>query len=156
MAGQDVKGKLKTAGVDKIVSIKVKEKENKNKIAVLYAEGEIRDEDSSSPFSADEQVISEEMANKLRKLKDDDDVKAVVFRVNSPGGSAYISEQIWKEVVELNALNEFQQRAHDEIVQSFREKNVCDHIHGLSHNPLNILLRQFFINRAILFYGKIP
>lgn len=63
MAGQDVKGKLKTAGVDKIVSIKVKEKENKNKIAVLYAEGEIRDEDSSSPFSADEQVISEEMAN---------------------------------------------------------------------------------------------
>ena len=102
MAGQDVKGKLKTAGVDKIVSIKVKEKENKNKIAVLYAEGEIRDEDSS-PFSADEQVISEEMANKLRKLKDDDDVKAVVFRVNSPGGSAYISEQIWKEVVELKA-----------------------------------------------------
>jgi len=98
MAGQDVKGKLKTAGVDKIVSIKVKEKENKNKIAVLYAEGEIRDEDSSSPFSADEQVISEEMAN-----KDDDDVKAVVFRVNSPGGSAYISEQIWKEVVELKA-----------------------------------------------------
>ena len=97
MAGQDVKGKLKTAGVDKIVSIKVKEKENKNKIAVLYAEGEIRDEDSSSPFSADEQVISEEMANKLRKLKD------VVFRVNSPGGSAYISEQIWKEVVELKA-----------------------------------------------------
>lgn len=66
----------------------------------MYAEGEIRDEDSSSPFSADEQVISEEMANKLRKLKDDDDVKAVVFRVNSPGGSAYISEQIWKEVVE--------------------------------------------------------
>ena len=100
MAGQDVKGKLKTAGVDKIVSIKVKEKDSGNKIAVLYAEGEIRDDDSSSPFSADEQVISEEMA---RKLKDDDDVKAVVFRVNSPGGSAYISEQIWKEVVELKA-----------------------------------------------------
>lgn len=102
MAGQDVKGKLKTAGVDKVVSIKVKEKESKNKIAVLYAEGEIRDEESSS-FSTDEQVISEEMAKKLRKLKDDDDVKAVVFRVNSPGGSAYISEQIWKEVVELKA-----------------------------------------------------
>lgn len=102
MAGQDVKGKLKTAGVDKVASIKVKEKDSGNKIAVLYAEGEIRDDDSS-PFSADEQVISEEMANKLRKLKDDDDVKAVVFRVNSPGGSAYISEQIWKEVVELKA-----------------------------------------------------
>lgn len=70
MAGQDVKGKLKTAMVsDKVASIKVKEKDSGNKIAVLYAEGEIRDDDSSSPFSADEQVISEEMANKLRKLK---------------------------------------------------------------------------------------
>ena len=38
----------------------------------------------------------------------------------------------------------------------FREKNICDHIHSLSHNPLNILLRQFFIDRAVLFYGKIP
>lgn len=102
MAGQDVKGKLKTAGVDKVASIKVKEKDSKNKIAILYAEGSIM-EDNSSPFSADEQVISEEMAKKLRKLKDDEDVKAVVFRVNSPGGSAYISEQIWKEVVELKA-----------------------------------------------------
>ena len=46
----------------------------------------------SSPFSADEQVISEEMANKLRKLKDDDDVKSRSLScVNSPGGSAYIS-----------------------------------------------------------------
>ena len=36
-----------------------------------------------------------------------------------------------KEVVELNALNEFQQRAHDEIVQSFQEKNVCL-LHGVT------------------------
>ncbi|WP_459187902.1 signal peptide peptidase SppA [Parabacteroides sp. APC149_11_2_Y6] len=103
MAGQDADGKLKTADVDKVASIKVKEKENKDKITVLYAEGEIREDESSSPFGADEQVISEEMAKKLRKLKDDDNVKAVVFRVNSPGGSAYLSEQIWKEVVELKA-----------------------------------------------------
>ena len=45
--------------------------------------------------------ISEKMADELRKLADDEDVKAVVFRVNSPGGSAYISEQIWKAVTEL-------------------------------------------------------
>ena len=38
------------------------------------------------------------------KLKDDEDVKAVVFRVNSPGGSAYISDQIWKQVVELKKV----------------------------------------------------
>ena len=41
------------------------------------------------------------MADELIKLKNNDDVKAVVFRVNSPGGSAYISEQIWRQVVEL-------------------------------------------------------
>lgn len=103
LAGQDLTGKLKTANIDKIASIAVKEKDSKNKIAVLYAEGEIRDDDSSSPLSMDKKVISENMAKQLRKLKENDDVKAVVFRVNSPGGSAYISEQIWKEVVELKA-----------------------------------------------------
>lgn len=104
LAGQDVKGKLKTAGVDKVSMIEVKTKESENKIAVLYAEGEIKEEESSSPFSAGDKVISEKMAKELRKLKEDEDVKAVVFRVNSPGGSAYISEQIWKEVAELKAV----------------------------------------------------
>lgn len=103
LAGQNTNGKLKTAGVDKIASIAEKAKDSKNKIAILYAEGEIRDDDSSSPFSVNDKIISEKMAKELRKLKDDDNVKAVVFRVNSPGGSAYISEQIWKEVAELKA-----------------------------------------------------
>lgn len=104
MAGQDEKGKLKTAGIDKVVSIVEKTKDHKDKIAVLYAEGQIREDDSSSPLEMNDQVISEKMAKELRKLKDDEHVKAVVFRVNSPGGSAYISEQIWKEVVELKAV----------------------------------------------------
>ncbi len=102
MAGQDVDNKLKTANVKKMVSIKQKEKKSDNKIAVLYAEGTIVDEaSSSSPLSGEAAVITEEMAKKLRKLKEDEDVKAVVFRVNSPGGSAYVSEQIWKGVVDL-------------------------------------------------------
>lgn len=104
MAGQAMDEKLKCASVSKVSSIKVTEKVSKDKIAVLYAEGEIREEASSAnPLNPDEQLITEEMTTKLRKLKDDDDVKAVVFRVNSPGGSAYISEQIWKEVVELKS-----------------------------------------------------
>ena len=41
------------------------------------------------------------MCKGLRKLRDNDDVKAVVLRVNSPGGSAYGSDQIWREVVRL-------------------------------------------------------
>lgn len=85
-----------------MLAIPEKTKESSNKIAVLYAEGEIR-EKSNSAMSMDEAVISEDMAEELRKLAKDDDVKAVVFRVNSPGGSAYISEQIWKEVVDLKA-----------------------------------------------------
>lgn len=45
------------------------------------------------------------MCKDLRKLRDNDDVKAVVLRVNSPGGSAYGSDQIWREVVRLKEKN---------------------------------------------------
>lgn len=103
LAGLSEKDKLKTAGVDKMVTIADKTKEKKEKIAVLYAEGVIR-EDNSSPMNMNVKTISEKMATELRKLKEDEDVKAVVFRVNSPGGSAYISEQIWKQVVDLKAV----------------------------------------------------
>lgn len=102
MAGQSLDDKMVSADVKKMLAIPEKTKESSNKIAVLYAEGEIR-EKSNSAMSMDEAVISEDMAEELRKLAKDDDVKAVVFRVNSPGGSAYISEQIWKEVVDLKA-----------------------------------------------------
>lgn len=104
MAGQEGKDKLKTAGVDKVASILEKTADKKDKIAILYAEGEIKEDENASPFNMDEKVISENMARELRKLKEDESVKAVVFRVNSPGGSAYISEQIWKDVMELKAV----------------------------------------------------
>lgn len=71
-----------------------------NIVAVYYAVGEI---DGTSYFSmgSDEGINSEKVIKDLRKLKDDDDVKAVVFRVNSPGGSAYGSEQIWYAISQL-------------------------------------------------------
>jgi protease-4 len=65
---------------------------------VLYAEGEISS--VSASYSADS-GITEKLAKELKKLQDDENVKAVVLRVNSPGGSAYVSEQIWRQVVEL-------------------------------------------------------
>ena len=71
----------------------------KNKIAVYYAFGEI--DGSTSSF---EGINSKEVIKELRKLREDDDVKAVVLRVNSPGGSAYGSEQIWREVTLLKAV----------------------------------------------------
>ena len=45
-----------------------------------------------------EGIHSEQVILDLRRLREDDNVKAVVMRVNSPGGSAYGSEQIWREV----------------------------------------------------------
>lgn len=94
---------LKTAGYDKVSTIINKEKDKKDRIAVLYAEGEIKESTDPSPFNQ-EKAITENIATELIKLKNDNNVKAVVLRVNSPGGSAYISEQIWKQVVELKKV----------------------------------------------------
>lgn len=82
--------------------VNVKNAPNKYKegeIAVYYASGEIG---STLSFSAGSEIIDQKTVCKdLRRLRENEDVKAVVFRVNSPGGSAYDSEQIWKEIIEL-------------------------------------------------------
>ena len=98
LAGQ-TGDKLKTAGLNKMKSIKEPPRTNKDEIAILYAEGEIMNEALSSVYGS--KLITEEMVDELAKLRKDRRVKAVVFRVNSPGGSAYVSEQIWKEITEL-------------------------------------------------------
>lgn len=66
---------------------------SKNKIAIVYAEGEIVDGSGTSS-----QIGSDRLAKELRKLRLDEKVKAVVLRVNSPGGSATASEVIGREV----------------------------------------------------------
>ena len=70
-----------------------------NIIAVYYASGEITDYPGST--TSEEGIVGSKVIRDLRKLKDNDDVKAVVLRVNSPGGSAFASEQIWYAVKEL-------------------------------------------------------
>ena len=72
---------------------------DKSKVAVFYAFGEI----DGSASTLDEGINSKKVIKELRELREDDDVKAVVLRVNSPGGSAYGSEQIWREVTLLKA-----------------------------------------------------
>lgn len=69
-------------------------------IAVYYAEGGIDDASSSQDENA---IHAPLVCDDLRALAEDDDVKAVVLRVNSPGGSAFGSEQIWHEVMNLKA-----------------------------------------------------
>jgi protease-4 len=73
-----------------------------NIIAVYYAVGEIVDA-AGNDINGDESIVGNKVIRDLRKLKEDKDVKAVVLRVNSPGGSAFASEQIWKAVSELKA-----------------------------------------------------
>ncbi|MEG3897486.1 MULTISPECIES: signal peptide peptidase SppA [unclassified Microcoleus] len=68
--------------------------DKKNQIAVLYAEGEIVDGEGGPT-----QVGGDRIAEELRKIREDDGVKAVVLRVNSPGGSATAAEVIGREVV---------------------------------------------------------
>jgi protease IV len=71
-----------------------KGKSASRKVAVLYAEGEIVGGEGSAG-----QIGGDRFAQQLRELREDDDVKAVVLRVNSPGGSATASEIIQREVV---------------------------------------------------------
>ena len=70
-------------------------------IAVLYAVGEI--DGGSSMATTDEGIVSDKLCETIYQLKDDDNVKGMVFRVNSPGGSAFGSEQIWKAIMDFKA-----------------------------------------------------
>lgn len=74
-----------------------------NKIAVVYAEGNIVDgrPASDNPFATQSKLIDQRIADKLHELADDDDINAVVLRVNSGGGSASQSELICREVIRL-------------------------------------------------------
>ncbi len=68
-------------------------KTSKNKIAVIYAEGQI------IYGEGDEKNVGQGIINKsLKKAREDDKIKAIVLRINSPGGSALASELIWREV----------------------------------------------------------
>ena len=65
-----------------------------NRIAVILAEGEIVD------GNADGAISSEKFAEEIRKARKDDNIKAIVLRVNSPGGSILASDVIWREMAE--------------------------------------------------------
>lgn len=72
----------------KMTNVERAENKATDKVAVLYAEGQIVDEGA-------EGIVEGKILKTIKKIYKDDNVKAVVFRVNSPGGSADASEQIW-------------------------------------------------------------
>lgn len=100
LAGLAEEDNLQTLSLDEMTRVKSVTPKSKTRdvVAVYYAYGEI---DNSSSYN--EGINSEKVAKDLRDLRKDKNVKAVVLRVNSPGGSAYGSEQIWREVTLLKA-----------------------------------------------------
>ena len=78
-------------------------KEEGDKVAVYYAYGEIIDSETGDMLQQEHNIVANTVCKDLEALMNDDDVKAVVLRVNSPGGSAYASEQIWHSVSQLKA-----------------------------------------------------
>lgn len=78
----------------KAESKNVKQRRSKNKIAVVYADGEIVDGQSGA-----QRVGGDSLAKQMRQIRQDEDVKAVVIRINSPGGSVTGSEKIQREVL---------------------------------------------------------
>lgn len=74
-----------------------------DEIAVYYAFGSIVDTAPDGVGATDSYIVGDKVVKDLQELGDDDDVKAVVVRVNSGGGSAYASEQIWHAMTLLKA-----------------------------------------------------
>ncbi len=73
----------------------------RNKIAIIYAEGAIDDGTSTGGIN------SEKLSRTIRQARRDSSIKAIVMRVNSPGGSGLGSEIIWREVVEAKSVKPF-------------------------------------------------
>ncbi|SIO13350.1 signal peptide peptidase SppA [Algoriphagus halophilus] len=79
-------------------TVKSKNITSRNRIAVILAEGEIVSGDAEGVISSDK------FAKEIRKARKDDNIKAIVLRVNSPGGSVLASEVIWREMVEAKRV----------------------------------------------------
>ena len=100
ISGREPDESLSTLSLDEMKNVKRNTPKDKsgNIIAIYYAFGEIDDTNSS-----EEGIHAQKVIKDLRKLREDETIQAVVLRVNSPGGSAYGSEQIWHEVELLKA-----------------------------------------------------
>ncbi|HHW60131.1 MAG: signal peptide peptidase SppA [Bacteroidales bacterium] len=98
----DIGNRVKPITIGKYIdqnkaNIKI-DKKTINKIAIVFAEGEIM-----MKGSLDGKITAEKMVPLLRKLAEDDNVKAVVLRINSPGGDAVASDVIWHELMNIRS-----------------------------------------------------
>ncbi|WEK18200.1 MAG: signal peptide peptidase SppA [Candidatus Pedobacter colombiensis] len=96
LSEKDKKSNLTTVTINEYARSVAEEPDNsaKNKVAVIYANGDITGGEGS-----DTKIGSERISRTIRKARLDSSIKAVVLRVNSPGGSALASDVIWREIV---------------------------------------------------------
>ena len=94
---------LRTISIDEYTDVKPEEQSNsEQKIAVIYALGEI-----SNTGGNESSIGAENITEALRKAREDNTIKAVVMRVNSPGGDAMVSDLIWREAELTKAQKPF-------------------------------------------------
>lgn len=74
-----------------------------DEIAIYYASGSIVQSNIGGMFNQERQIVATDVCKDLETLKDDNNVKAVVIRINSGGGDAFASEQLWHQVMALKA-----------------------------------------------------
>jgi protease-4 len=102
MLEADEKDKVNQLTLADMEGVKGKKQEG-DQVAVYYAYGEIVDSETGGLTSSGHNIVANTVCKDLERLAKDDGVKAVVLRVNSPGGSAYASEQIWRSVMNIKA-----------------------------------------------------
>ncbi|UKT66104.1 signal peptide peptidase SppA [Pedobacter mucosus] len=94
LSGRTKKESIRSVSINDYAKNNAETGTGKDKIAIIYANGEITGGEGS-----DNQIGSERISRAIRKARLDDDIKAIVLRVNSPGGSALASDVIWREIV---------------------------------------------------------
>ena len=97
----DADKSINQVGVTEMCNVRQDVNTDDGTIAIYYAEGEIVQIAPGGMLNNSTNIVSKDICKNLEDLKNDDDIKAVVLRVNSPGGDAYASEQIWHQVTEL-------------------------------------------------------
>ena len=139
--GIDADDDLIFASANEVASIKQKKNKAKDEIAIVYAEGGI----DLDPTTG---IHSDELVEELTKIQKDENIKAVVLRVNSPGGSAYGSEQIWAAIEEIKA-------AGKPVVVSMGDLAASGGYY-ISCNADRIFANPTTLTGSIGIYGMIP
>lgn len=140
-AGIDPDDDLIFASANDVASIKQSKNKAKEAIAVVYAEGGIDLDKTSGIHTA-------ELVEDLTEIEKDDDIKAVVLRVNSPGGSAYGSEQVWAAIEAIKA-------AGKPVVVSMGDVAASGGYY-ISCNADRIFANPTTLTGSIGIYGMIP